>query len=59
MLPYCGEVIFQRREMLVRRWLQEERKFSHVNLKPVDLLMVQSETADDRVRVEELLPCGA
>ena len=30
-----------------------------MNLEPVDLLMVQSETADDRVRVEKFLPCGA
>src|SRR5439155_14363335 len=45
--------------MSVRRWLQQEREFCQVNLEPVDLLMVKSETADDRVRVEKFLPCGA
>ena len=53
---YFTEVIFERREVPVRRCSEQEFKFGLVNLETVDLLMVECEALDDGSWVEQFSP---
>lgn len=54
-----SDVVLERREMLVRRWLQQQCELRQVNLEAIHLLMVESEAPNDRLRIETFLSCGA
>ena len=58
-LPDRGEVVSQRREMLVSRWFEEQGKFCLVDLEAVHLLVEEGEAPDYCVRMEQFPSCGA